>query len=103
MQGITIHFCWFWQQDRGRRGATELGHMYRPGQSRGTEKEGEPLFDKDGKETPYLQHTMKMLAELIEASRARLFTEHMAALELIRPIQLDLKVPGRVSRQATGL
>jgi len=68
------------------------------------EKEGEPLFDADGKETVYLQHKMKTLAELIDGeTRARIFTERMVALELIRPIRLELAVPGGASRQISGL
>lgn len=68
------------------------------------EKEGEPLFDDTGRETSYLQHKMKMLAELIDGEgRARIFTERMAALGLIRPIQLELKSPGGATRQIGGL
>jgi hypothetical protein len=65
---------------------------------------GEPLFEAEGMETPYLQHKMKTLAELIEGeSRARIFTERMVALDLIRAIQLELKAPGGASRQIGGL
>jgi hypothetical protein len=68
------------------------------------EQEGELLFGKDGNDTPYLQHKMRMLAELIEGeSRARIFSERMAALGLIRPIQLEVKVPGGATRQVGGL
>ena len=68
------------------------------------DKEGEPLFDDASRETSYLQHKMKMLAELIDGEpRARIFTERMAALELIRPIQLELKVPDGATRQIGGL
>ena len=67
-------------------------------------KEGELLFDASGNETPYLQHKMKMLAELIDGeSRARIFAERMVALNLVRPIQLELKMPGGPSRQVSGL
>jgi hypothetical protein len=68
------------------------------------DKEGELLFDDGGKETPYLQHKMKTLAELIDGeSRARVFTERMVALQLIRPIQLELKEAGGAKRQIGGL
>lgn len=66
--------------------------------------QGELLFGSDGKETPYLQFKMSMLAELIDGEqRARSFVERMAALELIRPIQLELKTPGGAPRQIGGL
>lgn len=68
------------------------------------ESEGEMLFGADGKESPYLQHKMSVLAELIDGEqRARLFTEQLGKLELIRPIQLELKAPGGVARQIGGL
>ena len=45
-----------------------------------------------------------MLAELIDGeSRARIFTERMVALELIRPLQSELKVPGGATRQIGGI
>jgi hypothetical protein len=66
--------------------------------------EGEALFDADGKDTPYLRHKMAMLAELIEGEqRARMFTERMAALDLIRPVELELKTPGAPPRKIGGL
>jgi hypothetical protein len=65
---------------------------------------GEPLFGEDGRETPYLQRKMAMLAELIDGEqRARVFTERLASLGLIRPIQLTLTPPGRAPRQIGGL
>jgi hypothetical protein len=65
---------------------------------------GQPLFSPDGKESPYLQHKMKMLAELIDGEqRARLFSERLTALELIKPFQLELKEPGGAARQIGGL
>jgi hypothetical protein len=66
--------------------------------------QGELLFGADGKETPYLQHKMSMLAELIDGEqRARLFVDRLATLDLIRPIQLELKIPGDAPRQIGGL
>jgi hypothetical protein len=65
---------------------------------------GELLFGEDGKETPYLQRKMAILAELIDGEpRARVFTERLASLGLIRPIQLELKSPGQAPRQIGGL
>jgi hypothetical protein len=66
--------------------------------------QGQQLFGADGRETPYLQHKMSMLAELIDGEqRARMFVDRLAALELIRPIQLELKTPGNEPRQIGGL
>jgi hypothetical protein len=67
-------------------------------------EQGQLLFDADGKETPYLQYKMSMLAELIDGEqKARSFVERLATLELIRPIQLELKTPGDAPRQIGGL
>ncbi len=64
---------------------------------------GESLFDAEGKETPYLRHKLGQLAELIEGERrGREFTGRMLALEMIRPIQLELKAHGE-QRKVGGL
>jgi len=69
-----------------------------------TENEGQPLFDADGKETPYLQHKMAMLAELIDGEqRSRQFAEKLVSLELIRAIQLEVKTPGGAAQKIGGL
>jgi hypothetical protein len=68
------------------------------------ETDGEALFGADGKETGYLQRKLAILAELIEGERrARVFTDRVVELELIRPIQLELKAPGEAVRQIGGL
>jgi hypothetical protein len=68
------------------------------------EEQGELLFGPDGKETPYLQYKMSMLGELIDGEqRARAFVGRLMALDLIRPIQLELKTPGEALRQIGGL
>lgn len=65
---------------------------------------GEALFDGDGDYTPYLRHKMNLLAELIDGERrSRLFTARAAELGLIRPIQLELKIPGSETRKFSGL
>lgn len=65
---------------------------------------GEALFDENGGETPYLRHKLALLAELVDGEqKTRAFVEKLVALELIRPIELDLKVPGQPSRKITGL
>jgi len=66
--------------------------------------DGEPLFDANGEYTPYLQHKMKLLAELVDGERrSRLFTEKAAELGLIHPIQLELRMPGAETRKFSGL
>jgi hypothetical protein len=65
---------------------------------------GEPLFDGAGEYSPYLRHKMNLLAELVDGERrSRLFTEKAVQLELIHPIQLELKMPGAETRKFSGL
>jgi hypothetical protein len=65
---------------------------------------GEALFDDAGEYTPYLRHKMRMLAELVDGERrSKLFTQKAVDLELIHPIQLELKIPGGETRKFTGL
>jgi hypothetical protein len=66
--------------------------------------DGEALFDAHGEFTPYLQHKMKLLAELVDGERrSRLFTEKLVELGLIHAIQLELKMPGAETRKFSGL
>src|SRR3954470_6517682 len=61
---------------------------------------GEPLFDENGGETPYLRHKLMMLAELIDGEQqSRAFTERLAALDLLQSFQLELKSPGQPPRK----
>jgi hypothetical protein len=65
---------------------------------------GEALFDDGGEYSPYLRHKMTMLAELVDGERrSRLFTEKAAALGLIHPIQLEIKIPGAEPQKFSGL
>lgn len=65
---------------------------------------GEALFDSSGGYTPYLQHKMNLLAELVDGEqRTRAFTARLSELGMIRPIQIELKAPGQQSRKITGL
>src|SRR5690349_3794256 len=65
---------------------------------------GSALFDGDGKESPYLRHKMNQLAELIEGeSKSRAFVDRLVELQLIRPIQLELKAHGAEPRKIGGL
>ena len=65
---------------------------------------GEPLFDANGAETPYLRHKLAMLAELVDGEpKTRAFVDRLTALELIHPIQLELKSPDSPPRKISGL
>lgn len=66
--------------------------------------EGEPLFDANGAETPYLRHKLALLAELIDGEqKSRAFTDRLVALDLLQGIQLELKSPGQPPRTISGL
>lgn len=66
--------------------------------------EGEPLFDENGGETPYLRHKLALLAELIDGEqKTRAFSEKLVALDLLQGIALELKAPGQEPRKITGL
>jgi SapC len=65
---------------------------------------GEPLFDADGGETPYLKHKLALLAELLDGEqKTRAFVDRLAALDLLQGIQLELKSPGQAPRKIRGL
>ena len=66
--------------------------------------EGQRLFDDGGKETPYLVYKQGLLAELASGEiRSNQFVQRMVQLDLVRPIQLELKGPGLDPRKITGL
>jgi hypothetical protein len=66
--------------------------------------EGEPLFDANGSESPFLRHKLALLAELIDGEqKTRAFTEKLVALDLLQGIQLELKAPGQEPRKIRGL
>jgi hypothetical protein len=68
------------------------------------ETSGEPLFDSNGTETPYLRHKLALLAELVEGEKeTRSFVERLGALDLVQSIQLELKAPDQPPRKITGL
>jgi len=65
---------------------------------------GEPLFDANGAETPYLRHKLALLAELVDGEqKTRAFVDRLTALELIHPIQLELKSADSPPRKISGL
>ena len=68
------------------------------------ESAGEALFDANGGETPYLRHKLALIADLIDGEqKTRAFVDRLVALELIQPIQLELKAPGQPPRKINGL
>jgi len=68
------------------------------------ESGGEALFETSGAETPYLRRELASIAELVEGEpRTRAYIERLGALDLIQPIQLELKAPNRESRKISGL
>jgi len=65
---------------------------------------GEPLFDANGSETPYLRHKLALLAELLDGEqKTRAFADRLAALDLLQGIQLELKSPNQPPRKISGL
>src|SRR4029077_12989005 len=65
---------------------------------------GESLFDANGGEKPYLRHKLALLAELVDnEQKTRAFVEKLTALDLIQPIQLELKTPDSPPRKIGGL
>ena len=66
--------------------------------------DGESLFDAAGNQTPYLRHKLTLLAELVDGEvRSREFTAKLTELELIHPIELELKAPEQQPRKIAGL
>jgi len=65
---------------------------------------GEALFDANGAETPYLRHKLALLADLVDGEqKTRDFVDRLTSLDLIQPIQLELKAPDSPSRKIGGL
>jgi len=66
--------------------------------------DGEPLFDANGGETPYLRHKLALLAELLDGEqKTRAFVELLVARDLLQAIQLELKSPDHPPRKISGL
>jgi hypothetical protein len=65
---------------------------------------GQPLFDQDGKESPYLNHKLAILAELVEFEpRTIEFVARLKSLDLIQPMSLELRPSQDQRHQITGL
>jgi hypothetical protein len=68
------------------------------------EAHGEAIFDEQGAETAYLQQVKQMLAALLagEEQTAR-FVGKLLALELIRPMRLEIEFANRQKQRVEGL
>lgn len=65
---------------------------------------GEPLFDASGAESAYLRQKIAMLAEVVDGEqRCQAFAEKLAALGLIMPIPLELRVANSPPLRINGL
>ncbi|HEY0687356.1 MAG TPA: SapC family protein [Steroidobacter sp.] len=69
-----------------------------------TQTQGEALFDEHGGETAYLQGVKQMLAALLDGEeRTQQFVRKLLALELIRPMRLEIEFANRQKLQVAGL
>lgn len=69
-----------------------------------SESDGEPLFDEDGKSTPFLQSVNDMLAEIGRATGATdAFIAKLAEHELIEAAQLEVQFPDGEQKRFDGL
>ncbi|MBR9911451.1 MAG: SapC family protein [Gammaproteobacteria bacterium] len=67
------------------------------------ESGGELLFDKDGKETAYLEKMKAILATLLEGEKATQdFLEKLLSLELLTPVSLDIRFVNDESQRVEG-
>ena len=65
---------------------------------------GEAIFDEQGAETAYLQQAKQMLAALLDGEqRTDRFVRKLLALELIRPMRLEIEFADRHKQRIEGL
>ena len=65
---------------------------------------GEALFDEQGAETAYLQQAKQMLAALLDGQeRTNQFIRKLLALELLRPMRLEIEFANRGKQRIEGL
>jgi hypothetical protein len=65
---------------------------------------GEPIFDHTGAETEYLQRAKQMLAALLAGEEeTEQFIRKLLALELIRPMRLEIEFANREKQRVEGL
>lgn len=66
--------------------------------------EGEAIFDQQGAESAYLQQAKQMLAALLEGEeQTNAFIRKLLALELIRPMRLEIEFANRQKQRVEGL
>ncbi|MBM0106757.1 SapC family protein [Steroidobacter sp. S1-65] len=69
-----------------------------------TQTHGELLFDEHGAETGYLRQVKQMLAALLEGEQqTERFVGKLLALELIRPMRLEIEFVDRRKQRVEGL
>jgi hypothetical protein len=65
---------------------------------------GEAIFDEHGAETTYLQQAKQMLAALLDGEEPTdRFVRKLLALELIRPMRLEIEFANRQKQRVDGL
>jgi len=68
------------------------------------QSQGEAIFDEHGAETPYLQKAKQMLATLLNGEeQTNQFIRKLLALELLRPMRLEIEFADRQKQQVQGL
>jgi hypothetical protein len=66
--------------------------------------DGEALFDEHGGETAFLQQAKQMLAALLAGEeQTNLFIRKLLALELLRPMRLEIEFANRQKQRIEGL
>ena len=69
-----------------------------------TATQGEAIFDEQGAETPYLEQVKQMLAALLDGEgQTDRFARRLLALELIRPMRLEIEFVDRRKQRVEGL
>ena len=69
-----------------------------------TQTHGEAIFDEQGAETAYLRQVKQMLAALLEGEQqTERFLGKLLALELIRPMRLEIEFVNRQKQRVEGL
>jgi hypothetical protein len=69
-----------------------------------TQAHGEVIFDEQGAETGFLQQVKQMLAALLEGEeQTDRFVRQLLALELIRPMRLEIEFVNRHKQRVDGL
>ncbi|HTF97136.1 MAG TPA: SapC family protein [Cellvibrio sp.] len=68
------------------------------------DSEGEPLFEPDGGDTPYLQRMKSQLSQLLKGEQeTRVFINALLELNLIMPMTLDISFANQQPQRVQGL